>query len=114
MFKIGVIGYGYWGPNVVRNFSSIDGVEVVSLCDRDAHALKRAKKNYPHLKVFTDYPDIIQAKDIDAVAIVTPVSSHFELAKRALLSGKHIFVEKPFTAKSSQAEELIELAEKRN
>lgn len=113
MFKIGIIGYGYWGPNVMRNFSSIDGVEVASLCDRDAHALKRAKKNYTHLKVFTDYLDILKDKDIAAVAIVTPVSSHFELAKRALLNGKHIFVEKPFTEKSSQAEELIELAEKK-
>ena len=113
MFKIGVIGYGYWGPNVVRNFSSIDGVEIASLCDRDTNALKRAKKNYPQLKVSTDYLDITKAKDIDAVAIVTPVSAHFELAKRALLNGKHIFVEKPFTAKSSQAEELIELAEKK-
>ena len=113
MFKIGVIGYGYWGPNVVRNFSSIDGVEIASLCDRDTNALKRAKKNYPQLKVSTDYLDITKAKDIDAVAIVTPVSAHFELAKRALLNGKHIFVENPFTAKSSQAEELIELAEKK-
>ncbi len=114
MLKIGVIGYGYWGPNVVRNFSAIEGVRVVSVCDKDRKALERAKKAYPHLKVSTDYREITAAKDIDIVAIVTPVFTHFRLAKEALKNGKHIFVEKPFASSSGEAEALIILAEKKN
>lgn len=113
MFNIGVLGYGYWGPNIVRNFNSIKGVKVVSLCDTDRNALKRARKDYPQLGIYTDYHDVTRAKDIDAVAIVTPVFNHFELAKNALLKGKHIFVEKPFTAKTSEAEILVQLAGKK-
>lgn len=113
MFNIGVIGYGYWGPNVVRNFSCVEGVKIVSLCDRDRRALQRFKKVYPHVETFTDHRDITTSRDIDAVAIVTPVSTHFELARSALENGKHIFVEKPFTVKVSEAESLIELAGKK-
>lgn len=114
MLKIGVLGYGYWGPNIVRNFSSVESVKVVSVCDVDPKALERAKKAYPHLDYSTDYQAIIRAKDIDAVAIVTPVFTHFMLSKEALKNGKHIFVEKPFALKSSEAEELIELADRNN
>ncbi|MDP3732451.1 MAG: Gfo/Idh/MocA family oxidoreductase [Candidatus Omnitrophota bacterium] len=114
MIKIGVIGYGYWGPNIVRNFSAIDGVEVVSVCDKDPKALERAKKTYPQLKICRDDREITRSKDIDTVAIVTPVFTHFALAKEALKNGKHIFVEKPFTSNSRQAEELISLAKKNN
>lgn len=113
MIKIGVIGYGYWGPNVVRNFSMLDGVKVVSVCDRDRKALNRAKKAHGDLEFCTDYNDITGSKDIDAVAIVTPVFTHFELARKALENGKHVFVEKPFTASVKEAEELIALAEKK-
>lgn len=111
---IGVIGFGYWGPNIVRNFNSIEGARVISICDRNENSLKRAQKMYPHIETDKDCEDIFSSPHIDAVAVITPVSTHFELAKKALENGKHIFVEKPFTATVAQAEKLIELAEKKN
>src|SRR3990172_6146598 len=114
MINVGVIGYGYWGPNIVRNFNSIDGSKVLLICDSDQASLKRASKAHPYTTVTTDFRDVISSPDIDMVAVVTPVSTHFELAKKALQNGKHVFVEKPFTATVAQAEELIELAEKKN
>ena len=113
MIRIGVVGYGYWGPNLVRNFLALEHVKVVSVCDSDKKALNRAKRQYPALEFFTNYHEITDSDKIDAVVIVTPVSTHFELAKRALESGKHIFVEKPFTASVKEAEELIRLADKK-
>lgn len=113
MLKIGVIGLGYWGPNIVRNFNAIEGVRVLSICDIDPNALKRAKEQFHNLQLLNDYRDITTAVEIDAVAIVTPVFTHFELAKNALENGKHVFVEKPFTSTSKEAEELIEIAERR-
>jgi predicted dehydrogenase len=112
--RVGVIGYGYWGPNIVRNFSALDRCDVISVCDRNAKALKRAQKAYPAVHLTTDFDEVLGSPDIDAVAIVTPVWTHFELAKKALENGKHVFVEKPFTSNSAQAIELIELASKRN
>lgn len=113
IIKIGVIGFGYWGPNIVRNFSVLDGVKVLSVADISQEALKRVQKNYPNLKVRSNPDDILNSSEIDAVAIATPVYSHFELAKKALENGKHVFVEKPFTSTVREAEELIEIAEKR-
>ena len=112
MITFGVIGYGYWGPNIVRNIMGIDGATVCSIADKNPPALKRAGKAYPGVELTDDYTAITGSPDIDAVAIVTPVSTHFELAKKALENGKHVFVEKPFTATAEQAEQLIELAEK--
>jgi predicted dehydrogenase len=112
--RIGVIGYGYWGPNIVRNFSSIDSAKVIRVADSGESALNRVRKDYPQIEATSDLNDILCAKDLDAVAIVTPVSTHFELAKKALMNGKHVFVEKPFTRSIAQAEELIELAEKKH
>lgn len=112
MINIGIVGFGYWGPNIVRNFSLVKGVKVVSVCDLDYNSLGRVKKTYPHIKVFADSCDVTCAKDIDAVAIITPVSTHFKLAKDALKNGKHIFIEKPFTSNIRQAQQLIELADK--
>ncbi len=114
MIHIGVIGYGYWGPNIVRNFNGIEGARVLAVCDKSQEALNRVKKNNPDIEVVSDYHDIITSADIDAVTVVTPVSTHYELAKKALENGKHVFVEKPFTASVAQAEELINLAEKKN
>ena len=114
MIKIGVIGFGYWGPNIVRNFNITEGVRVHMICDKNQKSLSRAKKSYPHISAASHADDILLSPDIDAVAVITPVSTHFELAKKALLNGKHVFVEKPFTATVAQAEELIELAEKKN
>lgn len=113
MIKVGVVGYGYWGPNIVRNLSAGNGSKVVSVCDQNQEALKRAQKAYPSIKVTNNVDELICSKDIDAVAIVTPVFTHYELAKKALVQGKHIFVEKPFTYTSTEAEELIEIAEKK-
>jgi predicted dehydrogenase len=112
--NVGVIGYGYWGPNIVRNFNSIEGAKVLTICDMNQKALKRAQNAYPHIAVTNDCMDIISSPDIDAVAVITPVSSHYKLSKKALQNGKHVFVEKPFTATVAQGEELIELAEKKN
>jgi predicted dehydrogenase len=112
--RIAVIGYGYWGPNVVRNVSSLESFELVAICDQDAAALKRAGRVYPGVRLTSDAADVLTAPDVDAIAVVTPVWTHFELAKKALQNGKHVFVEKPFTSTSQQAEELIELAAKKN
>jgi predicted dehydrogenase len=114
MIRVGVIGYGYWGPNIVRNFQGLDSAEVVVICDQSPAAQKRALRAYPCGEVISDPNEILHSPDIDAVAIITPVWTHFELAKEALENGKHVFVEKPFTSSSAQAEELIELAEKKN
>lgn len=114
MVRLGVIGYGYWGPNIVRNFSGHQDCKVVAVCDKNPAALARVLGRHPGVRVTTEVDDIVAATDIDAVAIVTPVSYHYELAKKALENGKHVFVEKPFTATSAQAEDLIELAERQN
>ena len=110
MVKFGVIGYGYWGPNVVRNLDQLDGASVVAVCDKSPIARKRLHKAYPHLKAVTETTDLLSSTEIDAVAIVTPVWTHYELTKAALENGKHVFVEKPFTSNAAQAEELINLA----
>ena len=112
--KFGVIGYGYWGPNVVRNLDQLDGSQVVAISDQSSTALKRAAKAFPHALVSRDSADVITSPDIDAVAIVTPVWTHYELTKSALENGKHVFVEKPFTSNAAQAEELINLAARKN
>ena len=114
IINIGVIGYGYWGPNIVRNFNSVEGAKVLSICDLNQNLLERAEKVHPSIEITSNCDDIISSKDIDAVAVITPVSTHFELAKRALENGKHVFVEKPFTTTVAQAEELIELATKKH
>lgn len=111
--KFGVIGYGYWGPNVVRNLQSLTTTELVTVCDKSYVSRKRIHKAYPGVYVSADASEVLSSPEIDAVAIVTPVWTHFELAKAALENGKHVFVEKPFTANLAQAEELIELAERK-
>jgi len=112
--KFGVIGYGYWGPNVVRNLDRLDQVDLLGVCDLSASARQRAQKAFPHLEVTADPAALLSSPEIDAIAVVTPVWTHFELARTALENGKHVFVEKPFTSNSAQAEELIALAEKKN
>lgn len=113
MINIGIIGYGYWGPNIVRNFNGLDETKVVAVCDSNQAAMSRARKAYPQITVTRDCDDILTSPEIDAVAVITPVSTHFELAKKALENGKHVFVEKPFTATIAQAEELINVAERK-
>jgi predicted dehydrogenase len=114
MIGVGVVGYGYWGPQLVRNFHSLDEARVVAVCDKRAEPLKRVTRNYPDIEVTTEISHVLNSPKVEAVAIVTPVWTHFELAKAALKNGKHVFVEKPFTSSSEQAEELIELAGRNN
>ncbi len=113
MLRFGVIGFGYWGPNIVRNLMGIKDVAVKNICDHDPAAFKKANSLYRFVNVSRDPKSILKAKDIDAVAIITPVSTHFQLAKQALENGKHVFVEKPFTTTTQEAETLIQLAEKK-
>jgi predicted dehydrogenase len=112
--RVGVIGYGYWGPNVVRNFHGQERSRVVAVCDKSQKSLQRIRQAYPDMRITSDSTELLTATDVDAVAVVTPVWTHFELAKTALENGKHVFVEKPFTCTSRQAEELIELADRKN
>jgi predicted dehydrogenase len=114
MINLGVIGYGYWGPNIVRNFNNLEKAKVTAICDKNEAVLSRARKSYPHIHTTNDYNEVLSSPDTDVIAVITPVSTHFELAKKALQNGKHVFVEKPFTANIAQAEELIDLAEQKN
>ena len=114
MINFGVIGYGYWGPNVVRNLDSLEDAQVLAISDASPSAMARARKAYPGIRITDDAAEIISSTDIDAVAIITPVWTHFDLAKAALENGKHAFVEKPFTSNAAQAEELINLAARNN
>ena len=112
--NFGVIGYGYWGPNVVRNLASLDGSQVVSIAELSEKARQRAQKAYPGIHVTGDAHEVISSPDIDAIAVITPVWTHYELAKAALEHGKHVFVEKPFTSNAAQGEELINLAQQKH
>lgn len=112
--NFGVIGYGYWGPNVARNLANLEGSQLVAIAELSAKARQRAQKAHPGVRVVADPIELIRAPDVDAVAVITPVWTHFELAKAALQEGKHVFVEKPFTSTSQQAMDLIELAQQKN
>ena len=114
MVRIGVIGYGYWGPNIVRNFHTHETSEVVLVADKNPKTQQRLHKAHPGIAFTTDPMEVLKSTEIDLVAVVTPVWTHFELAKLALENGKHVFVEKPFTCSVTQAEELIELADRKN
>lgn len=113
MLKIGVIGYGYWGPNLVRNFSEITESQVVAVSDLNEERLRLAKARYPAIEITTDHGALLSNPEIDAIAIATPVSVHYDLALRALQAGKHVFVEKPLTETSAQGERLVAEAEQR-
>jgi len=114
MLKFGVIGYGYWGPNIVRNLRSLEGCKVVGICDQAPAARKRIQAAYPEVRIYSDCSELIKSPDVDAIAVITPVWTHYDLTKAALENGKHVFVEKPFTSKVAQAEELINLAAQKN
>ena len=106
MIGVGVIGYGYWGPNLVRNFSEADGSRVVAISDLNPDRLNRATRRYSDVSTTLDAEALITSPDVDAVVIATPVSTHFELGMRALAAGKHVWVEKPLAATSDQARRL--------
>jgi predicted dehydrogenase len=112
LVRVGVIGYGYWGPNVVRNLQSLENCQILAICDKNLASLRRASRGFPGVELTTGTSELLTSTKIDAIAVVTPVWTHFELAKSALQNGKHVFVEKPFTSTPQQAEELIELADR--
>jgi len=111
--KVAVIGTGYWGPNLIRNFLQIDEIDGVIACDRDEARLAKMRKQFYGIETANDYAEVINRSDVHIIVIATPVSSHHEIAKAALLAGKHCFIEKPMTASSAEAEELIALAEEK-
>jgi predicted dehydrogenase len=113
LLRVGVIGYGYWGPNIVRNFHAQDQSRVVAVCDKSQKSLAKVRHAFPDMVTTDDVDDLLTSPDIDLIAVVTPVWTHYELAKKALMNGKHVFVEKPFTYSVAQGEELVELAERK-
>ena len=113
MINVGLIGFGYWGPNLARNFNNNSDMNLAVICDFSDDRLKMAGRLYPQATLTKRTEDIFDDAKIDAVAIATPVSTHYELAKKAILSGKHVWLEKPMTEKIEQGEELISLADER-
>lgn len=113
MINIGVVGYGYWGPNLVRNFAELPEAAVTTVADSDPRKLASVQRRYPAARTTTDTQQLLRDPAVDAVAIATPVSSHFELGMAALRAGKHLWLEKPMTETSLQARKLIDEAERR-
>ena len=114
MIKIGLIGFGYWGPNLARNFNANPDLELVAICDFSADRREAACRLYPQVNLFDNIDDVYNDTDLDVIAIATPVTFHFELAKRALMSGRHVWIEKPMTDKIDQAKELIDLTQQKD
>ena len=112
--SVGVVGCGYWGPNLIRNFDRLPGAEVAAICDFTKERLDHVINLYPGAKPYTDFEKMLANADLDAVVVATPVKTHYPLAKAALEAGKHTLVEKPMAASTAECEELIALAEERN
>lgn len=113
MVKIGVVGCGYWGPKHIRNYYELAEAKLTAVCDVDERKLKQVKTQYPSVGVTTDFQELLR-DGVDAVVIATPVETHYQVAKEALLHDRHVLVEKPMTSNSREALELVELADKRN
>jgi predicted dehydrogenase len=113
MINVGVLGYGYWGPNLVRNFAESSGATVAAVADLDGQKLELVKRRYPAVRTTVRFQDLLQDPKLDALAIATPVSTHFELAMAAIRAGKHVWIEKPMTETLLQARKLLEEAERR-
>src|SRR6185312_15295317 len=109
---VGVVGCGYWGPLLVRNFKGLPTCELKALCDTNKDRLSHLRKLYPEVEAVTDYAAFLNGANLDAVVIATPVKHHFPLAKACLLAGKHTFIEKPMASSSAECEELIEIADR--
>lgn len=110
--KVAVVGHGYWGQNLVRNFWELDTVELTTVCDANTASFPRLHRRFPAIETVQNYHDVIASPQIDAVVLATPVSTHYSFARQALLAGKHVLIEKPMTTSANEALELIELAEK--
>lgn len=113
MLKVGIVGLGYWGPNLARNFATNPRTELSALCDADPDRVDAVGAQYPTPAPYTSYELMLRDPDLDVVAVATPVASHYELARAALLADKHVLLEKPFTATSQEGQDLIELADAR-
>jgi predicted dehydrogenase len=108
---VGVVGCGYWGPNLVRNFKSLPNCELRAMCDLSQARLNHMRGLYPDVEGVTDFPHMLNGVGVDAVVVAAPVKHHFPLAKAALLAGKHTLIEKPMASSSAECEELIEIAQ---
>jgi predicted dehydrogenase len=113
MLKIGIVGCGYWGPKHIRNFHELEEADLKVVCDLDKYRLQRVKTQYPYVKTAVNFEDLLK-DSVDAVVIATPVDTHYQMAKQALLHGKHVLIEKPISTSSNEVLELIKLAEQRN
>src|SRR3954454_9350965 len=114
MIGIGVIGYGYWGPNLARCLAETNGCRLVAIADSSAGSLARAGKRHPSVQLMSDWQELLANPDVDAVAVATPVRTHYEIARAALAAGRHVLLEKPMTETSEQAQRLVSLAAQRN
>lgn len=114
MVNIGLIGYGYWGPNLMRNFAELTRAKMAAVADLDPKHLATAARRFPGVHTTTDYRDLLKDPSIDAIAIATPVNTHYELGRAALEAGKHLWLEKPMTETAEQSRRLVDLAEKKN
>jgi predicted dehydrogenase len=111
MIRVGIIGLGYWGPNLARCFGNTADTQLVAICDRDAESLERVSKQFPHVRTYSSHEEVIHGDLVDAVVIATPTATHFPIARQALSAGLHTFVEKPLATSSAECQELIDLAE---
>ena len=113
MIRVGVLGYGYWGPNIVRNFQAHEQSEVVLVCDKNPKVGEQLRKNYPAIPFTTDENEVLDSPKVDVVAVITPVATHHSLTKRALKNGKHVFVEKPLALNEAELRQIVDTAEAR-
>ena len=111
--NLAIVGLGYWGPNILRNAWELEGANVATICDRDEEALSRQARRYGTTKLVTEFDDVLGDEGVDAVCIVTPISTHYDMVKAALLAGKHVFVEKPMASSVKECDELIDIASDR-
>jgi len=109
--KVAIVGGGYWGQNLIRNFWEVEEAEVAFVCDLDPKALARAQRRYPTAQVTRHYRELLDSPRVDAVVLATPVSTHYGFARQALLAGKHVLVEKPLARSTAEVLDLVELAE---
>jgi predicted dehydrogenase len=110
--RVALVGCGYWGQNLLRNFAELEEAEVVMACDSDSRALARSGRRYPTLEVTQNFEDVVNDARVEAVVLATPVSTHYPFAYRALQAGKHVLVEKPLARSAREVEDLIQLAER--
>lgn len=112
--KLGIVGYGYWSPKVINGFLKTDGGEVFAICEKDKAKWDSIKEHVPNIVIYQNYEQLVQDPNIDAIVITTTVSSHYRIAKAALLAGKHVLVEKPMTEEVWQSDKLIAIAKKKD